>query len=312
MTSRGSCSGREPNFFIVGASRSGTTSLWQYLVDHPDVYMPRRTMAEKEPSHFCALTPTWATSYRDRSRYLSLFAEAGDRRAVGEASTPYLVAPEVPERLRAAYPDARIIIALRNPADRAFSLYRYLCLIGAEWVPTFERALEIEASRMADDRFMHRNPLWYGLFQYFHSGLYSGQVARYLALFPREQVHIVLFDDLQSDTVATVRSLYRFLDVDPDYALKPARYNESLFPLSVRLQYLVGRHMDRTGEGNGGRIRHRVIRANARLGKLRARPFDAQTRARLLEAYREDIDRTAALLGQPLDFWCKERHAPRA
>src|SRR5206468_2844592 len=110
-----------------------TTSLRHYLVEHPDVFMPGKTGAEKEPAYFCELTPRWAYAYRDRARYLSLFAEAGSRKAVGEASTPYLVAPEVPARIRATYPNAKIIIVLRHPADRAFSLYRFLCTIGAEW-----------------------------------------------------------------------------------------------------------------------------------------------------------------------------------
>src|SRR5688572_31475148 len=101
---------REPNFFLVGASRAGTTSLWKYLVEHPDIYMPRRTIAEKEPSFFCAVTPKWAVRYRERAPYLGLFADAGSRKAIGEASTPYLVAPEVPERIRSTYPDAKIII----------------------------------------------------------------------------------------------------------------------------------------------------------------------------------------------------------
>src|SRR5262245_65389178 len=90
---------REPNFFLVGASRAGTTSLWRYCVEHPQIFMPWRHGGEKEPSYFCEVTPRWALPYRDRARYLDLFAEAGDEHlAVGEASTPYLVAPEVPDR----------------------------------------------------------------------------------------------------------------------------------------------------------------------------------------------------------------------
>ena len=121
---------REPNFFLVGASRAGTTSLWQYLIEHPDIFMPTRAMAEKEPSHFCEITPKWAMAYRDRDRYLRLFADAGDCQAVGEGSTPYLVAPEVPERIRAcsstrvqallhpARPDCRALLS-RSSATRA-------------------------------------------------------------------------------------------------------------------------------------------------------------------------------------------------
>jgi hypothetical protein len=164
---------------------------------------------------------------------------------------------------------------------------------------------------MADEAFTRKNPLWYGLFQYFHSGLYSEQIRRYLNVFPREQVHVVLFDDLQSDTVETVRRVYAFLGVDPTVTPYAARYNESLFPLSVRFQYLVGRHMDRTGEKGMGPIRTKLFRANARLGKLLPRPFDPGTRARLFDAYRRDIEKTAVLINRPLDTWLEEGDAAR-
>lgn len=294
---------REPNFFLVGASRAGTTSLWQYLVAHPDIFMPRRALAEKEPSHFCEVTPRWATKYKERQQYLRLFDEAGTCAAVGEASTPYLVAPEVPGRLRAAYPDAKIIIVLRNPTDRAFSLYRYLCLIGGESVPTFEKALDIERARMADAEFRRTNPLWHSLFEYYHSGLYSAQVARYLEAFPREQIEIILYDDLAADSLATAQRVFRFLGVAPDFVPKIERYNESLFPFSVRLQYWLGHDMDRSAEGRIGPVKARLFITNMRLGKWRTRTFNPDTRQRLRAAYREDIAKTAALIGRPLDHW---------
>lgn len=295
---------REPNFFLVGASRAGTTSLWHYLVEHPQVYMPWRSGAEKEPSHFCELTPRWARLYRDRDRYLELFNEATDQHlAIGEASTPYLVAPEAPARIRRAYPDAKIIMVLRNPAERAYSLYRFLCVIGAEWATTFEKALSLEPERMADERFMRENRLWYGLFQYFNSGLYSAQVARYLEAFPREQVEIILYDDLQADSLGTVQRVYRFLGVDGGFIPRVGRYNASQFPLSVGLQYWLARDMDRSARGQMGPLRSRLFRANGRYGAWRRGAFNAETRRRLLDAYRDDIARTAGLVSRTLDPW---------
>jgi hypothetical protein len=294
---------REPNFFLVGASRAGTSSLWMHLVEHPDVFMPRRAMAEKEPSFFCEMTPRWALAYRDRQRYLGLFADADGQKAVGEASTPYLVAPEVPGRIRETYPDAKIIIMLRNPADRAFSLYRYLCLIGGEWVSPFEKALRVEHDRMKDESFKLHNLLWYHLYLYYHSGLYSAQVERYLTTFPREQIHIVLFDDLQADLTGTAQGVYRFLGVDPEFKPRVAKYNESRLPFSVKLQYWLGRNIDRSAEGHIGPMRARLFMTNVKLGRYLPRPFHVNTRRRLLEAYRDDIRRTAALIERPLDGW---------
>ena len=300
---------KEPNFFLVGASRAGTSSLWMYLNEHPEIFMPRRAMAEKEPSFFCETAPRWALAYRDRDRYLSLFAGAGAHKAVGEASTPYLVAPEVPGRIRQAYPDAKIIVILRNPADRAFSLYRYLCLIGGEWVSPFERALEVEHARMRDERFMRENLLWPWLYFYYHSGLYAAQVERYLNTFPRDQVHIVLFDDLKHDLVGTTQRVYRFLGVDPTFVPTVAQYNESRLPLSTKFQYLIGRSVDRSAEGRMGPWRRRLFKANVRLGHYVERPLAPRTRTRLLEGYRDDITRTATLIERRLGHWLETADA---
>jgi hypothetical protein len=300
---------REPNFFIVGASRAGTTSLWHYLVEHPQVYMPWRSGAEKEPSHFCDQTPRWAGLYRDRAAYLDLFREVTDAHlAVGEASTPYLVAPEAPGRIRQAYPDAKIIMVLRNPAERAHSLYRFLCVIGAEWATTFEQALALEPSRMADERFARENRLWYGVYQYFHSGLYAAQVQRYLDTFPREQIEIILYDDLHADTLGTTQRVYRFLGVDPAFSPPRTRLNASQFPLSVRLQYWLARDMDRSAAGRMGPVTSRLFRANGQGGAWRREALKPETRRRLLDAYRDDIGRTASLISRRLEPWL-ERHA---
>ena len=298
---------REPNFFLVGASRAGTTSLWQYLIAHPDIYMPTRTMAEKEPSHFCEVTPKWALAYRERDRYLRLFEEAGRRRAVGEGSTPYLVAPEVPARIRSTYPDAKILIILRNPIHRAFSLYRFLCFIGVESITSFERALRAEATRMHDARFMHNNPVWYALYQYFHSGLYSSQIERYLEVFPRDQVKIILFDDLENEPVRTTQDVYRFLGVDASFVPVTNRHNASRFPLSVKVQYLLGHDLDRSAQGHLDPVRARLFWINVGLGRFRSRTLKAHTHRRLLDGYRDDIAKVSALINRPLDAWLTNR-----
>ncbi|MCC7416108.1 MAG: sulfotransferase [Acidobacteria bacterium] len=301
---------RTPNFFVVGASRSGTTSLWQYLAAHPDVFLPGGDMSAKEPSYYCDLKPRWAAPYDTLDAYLKLFAPAKAERAVGEASTAYLVAPESPGRLRRAYPGARIVIVLRNPADRAYSLYRYLCLLGVEWIPTFERALEAEEARRKDVRFRAENAFWYYAYLYFTTGLYAGQVARYLAEFPRAQVHVLLCDDLYRDPVTTCQEVYRFLGVDAGFRPHTERYyNESQFPLSVGVQYRLGRvwsrHPMHAVVKNDRRtaLRRKLFLLNARLGAWRPRRFAPETRARLMAGYRQDIERTSGLIGRPLDHW---------
>ncbi len=186
---------REPNFFVVGAPRAGTTSLWQYLRQHPDVLMPS-TSDTKEPSHFADPLPTWAERFRERDAYLSLFAHGGSKKAVGEASPTYLGSEGCAKRIHDAYPHARIIISLRQPARRAFSFYQYMCQWGLEWLPSFERALEAEDDRMRDPVFQREQKFWFGAFLYFRGSLYADQVKQWVEVFPREQIHVLSFADL--------------------------------------------------------------------------------------------------------------------
>ena len=104
---------------------------------------------------------SWGRPYRDLATYLSGYQAATGQAAIGDASTTYLPSPESPARIHARYPDARIVILLRNPADRAHSLYSLLCQLGFEWIAPFERALAAEAERSGDPRFKRDNPFWY-------------------------------------------------------------------------------------------------------------------------------------------------------
>lgn len=203
---------RLPNFFICGAARSGTTSMWEYLRQHPDIFMPT-VFGWKEPSFYCDLY-----GVKDRAFYLSLFAQAGNKKMVGEASTPYLSSPESAGRIHAELPHARIIIVLRNPIERAYSLYKWMCENGYEQIPTFAAALEAEdKERHANESFMRNNGQYYWNFLYFRSGLYHDQVKRYLDTFGAGQVKIFLFEDMTREPGRTVRETFEFLTVDPEF-----------------------------------------------------------------------------------------------
>ena len=298
-----------PNFFLVGASRSGTTSLYYYLRQHPDIHMPT-TLAGKEPSFFCDLTPPWAEAYRTYDRYLTLFAKGGRCAAVGDASTSYLVAPESAGRIRERYPDARIVVILRDPVQRAYSLYRFLCYWGLETATTFEKALARESERIGNEAFQREAQLLYYCFLYYNSGLFSAQLERYFSLFRREQVHVVLYDDLKKDARGAVRELYRFLGVDPAFEPEVGVTNQSEFPLSVRLQRLLCRSWRAHPLRPRQPLRRRdtlhfpvAVTINVALGRYRSAKMRPDTRRTLARRFHDDVQKTAALLGRDLDSW---------
>jgi hypothetical protein len=109
---------RTPDFFICGAAKSGTTSLWNYLVQHPGIYEAQ----DKEPSYFSALHPL----YPSARQYGRLYGDAREDQLVGDASVAYLTSPDSAFRICRVVPNAKIIIVLRDPTERAFSLYRHM------------------------------------------------------------------------------------------------------------------------------------------------------------------------------------------
>ena len=114
---------RWPNFFIVGAPKAGTHSLYEYLNQHPKVFMSPR----KEPYFFCPImVPDGdknSNPIRDEKEYLKLFEEAKNETMLGEATASYLGDPKSAELIHEKIPNARIIIIIRDPVDRAFSSY---------------------------------------------------------------------------------------------------------------------------------------------------------------------------------------------
>lgn len=301
----------DPNFFIVGAARAGTTSLYRTLQQHPDVFMPEY----KEPNYFCHPIPGWEAftvpESRDLNAYLRLFEPGATRAAIGEASVSYLTDPESARRIYDFNPQARVIIMLRHPADRAFSMYRYMCMRGFERQPTFEDALADESVRLARAAAGSSIPYLYAGC-YFDSGLYSAQIERFTRTFPREQIHVVLLDDFKSRPAETAREVFGFLGIDADLPVDVAHRNASPFVLSVHAQHFLARHWHLHPQRKpGSRFRPLIDRPliplafilNAQLGRLRTNRMRPDTRRSLSRRYREDIERTADVIGRNLDRW---------
>ncbi len=291
-----------PNFFIVGAAKSGTTSLYHYLRQHPQVFMPER----KEPSFFM----DWEGGVRSSAEYASLFAPARGKAAVGEASTGYLYAEEAVSRIRGAVPDAKIIMILRNPVDMCFALWRHMGRIGRRGERLgFEDALERESSRMADPAFRAGCvKSWHGNFYYFHRALYFEQVKRYLDAFGRDRVQIHIFDAFKKDPLGTCRAVFTFLGVIEDFRPDITMHNVGAEVRHRGLQKAI------TSPPPSFEIITATLpsrfsgRLQAWLKAINTKPpprMEPGTRRKLLEAYARDVESLGRLIGQDLSFWLK-------
>ncbi len=205
-----------PTFIVVGANKGGTTSLWRYLNQHPDVFMSRI----KEPMFFSDVPEVIegrpdgvfrSEVVRSWDDYLQLFERARHARAVGEASTSYLCDPSVPARIQARLPDVRLLAILRNPFDRAFSSYQMYQRLGMDEL-TFQESVEHELARL-EGRVAARDE-WR---QHLHLGFYGRALKRYLGEFPRDQVGIYLYDDLEVEPTVLISGLYGFIGVDTSF-----------------------------------------------------------------------------------------------
>jgi Sulfotransferase domain len=198
-----------PGFLILGAQKAGTTALYAYLRWHPNVTGP----AWKEVSYFDRHYRRGVHWYRGHFPL-----RPGDR-LVGEASPGYLFHPLAPERVRATVPEARLIVLLRDPVERALSHYHHEVVLGREPL-TFEQAIEAEPERTSgEEERLARDPgyfshLWWD-YTYLARGLYAEQLERWLAVFSREQLLVVASDELAAEPRETYARVLEFLGAPP-------------------------------------------------------------------------------------------------
>jgi hypothetical protein len=285
-----------PNFFIVGAPKSGTTSLYHYLDEHPDVYM----CPVKEPNYFSYNDITKQNLYYSekgfgsKDKYESLFRGVTCEKAIGEASVSYLFYNSVPQKIKDTVPEAKIIILLRNPVDRGFSHYLMDSRLGYVDIP-FEDIVNKNST--------HRLLFLYYQ-QFIGLGFYFDQVKRYIDVFGENQVRIFIDEDLKSDLSAVIHSVYDFLGIDnnlmPDIK---KQYNVYQKPRNTLARHLYSikplRQVSRTFIPTGFIDSVR----NIFLAKEKKPELSIKTRKFLIELYKEDIQKLSAFIGRELSSW---------
>jgi len=274
-----------PNFLVIGAGRSGTTWIYECLKEHPDVFVPKRI---KELNFF----NRHSNYERGVEWYEKFFKDHSGQKAIGEVTPTYLCCPEVPARIYKHFPRMRLIVSLRNPVERAYSSYIGYVLSGI--VRRGVNILDASKKLVFDNQS-----------SIVDHGFYFEHISRFLKYFSKEQMCILLFDDLLDNPRLFIKTVYDFLMVDssfiPSYIDKKvnsAKYSEALRKMNMVINCFGNMHpkLKKTADILTRRARDLLVRNGYPA-------IDDNVRIRLNGIYKEDRERLSNLLNKDLTKW---------
>jgi hypothetical protein len=277
-----------PNFPVIGAPKAGTTSLYAYLRQHPDIFMS----PVKEPRFFGfpGIGSRRKFPVQSLEEYTALFDGVAGETAIGEATPHYLIYPSAAGAIHAALPLARLVASLRDPVERSYSIY----LMNRR-----------DKNVNADRSYLEALETDHNLRE-----TYADRLERFTALFPPERLRIILFEDLVRAPVRTMQELYAFLGVDAAFAPDVSQAaNPGGLPRVKLLHDLLANQRLRTAarhlpQGMSDRLR------GLRNRNLQKQPLPPDDREAAIAVFRDDILRTQDLIGRDLSAWLNVRRAP--
>lgn len=281
-------------FFIVGAPKAGTYSLYEILSQHPNISMS----SIKEPNFFTtaannSLNMKIVTNFDD---YTALWGFNQKNTIYGEASPSYLRCADAPMRIKETFPNAKIIVVLRDPIERAYSNWKMDVRQGGQKA-SFKRAFyaDYENKRSANIQY-----------EYYKASLYYEAIERYFSIFGRENVLTFLFEDLQESTPEACQKILQFLQL-PDFDTVDYRIeNAAKLP---RFQFLAKAYQNKFSKLTLGRIlpepQRKFIKDIIFSGKPDNSRPSIELRQELLPLFREDIRNLEKTLKRDLSSWLK-------
>jgi len=294
---------KKPNFIIIGAMKAATTSLYTYLKQHPDVFMT----TIKEPMFFNNFQNNNDFKVLGRKtkkittfeQYYTLFDAVKNEKAIGEASPAYISNKECPTLIQQHLPNTKIIAVLRQPVSRAYSNFLHARRADKEPIADFETAFNKEAERKAKN--------WNPLYHYKGKGYYADQLERYFTLFPKENIKVLLFEDLVKDPIKTTQEVFKFLDIDnvfmPDTSKKAnvSGTPKGLFGwLIMKFRYYNLIPNIQFSNFLPGFIIHFIFNSAYK----KASPLGSELKKRLTHTfYKEDILKLEKLIERDLQHW---------
>lgn len=310
-----------PNFIIVGAAKSGTTSLYNYLDEHPDVYMS----PIKEPNHFSSdIEPEkfnkafkkherekridldeylngnmdyklWGDYVQKWEQYRKLFKNVKHEKAIGEVSNSYLFSQVAAKNIIEKLPQVKIIMMLRNPMERAFSHYLANMRDG-KTIKNFRE--EVESNYTLETR------EWGKKYLYIELGMYYQQVKRYLDVFPRENIKMYLYDDYKKDSVLLVKDLFRFIGVNPNVTIDfSKKYNESKIPKNKYFNFIISKSGIKKSAIKLFPLEYREKIKSMFFTNEKKPKLSVEDKKFLLGIYREDIKNLSHVMNRDLHTW---------
>ncbi|MGF1540116.1 MAG: sulfotransferase [Pleurocapsa sp.] len=290
-----------PNFLIIGAAKAGTTAIHEYLQQHPQIYLT----PTKETNFFAfegqeinfpgpgdeALKDF---SITDLSTYEAQFAGVTTETAIGEACPSYLYYPQAANNINKYIPDARLIVILRNPVERAYANFLHIVRDDREPCRDFASALQDEERRISLN--------WEWFWHYIQVGYYGKQLQRYYEIFAPSQIKVYLYEDLKENAIALLQDIFSFLQIDntyiPNMALRP---NKSGMPKNKLLhQILTKPNPIKTllKPLFPAKIRQKIQHQN-----LNTPQISPEVRQQLIDLYRADILYCQDLIQRDLSAW---------
>lgn len=281
---------RWPNFFIVGAPKSGTTSLYEYLKQVPGIFMS----PEKEPNYFNQVTVLDDDPYRfmirDKKKYLELFKNVKNEKIIGDATPNYLRDPNAPHLIHKVSPNAKILITLRNPTDRIFSQYQMLLNLGRISYSTEKLVESLEKNGRMPNQTVQE--------------FYTPLVKRYLDVFDTKSVKIIIFEEWIKNIRETIMSIVEFLGLDnEDLTFDELIHNPFLSPRSSISKFLLHNKTVLN-------LSRKILRPETRdaiktkfLFKKNIKPeLQIEYRKRLVKVYAEDVKNLEKFLDRKLPW----------